>query len=277
YEHCRNFNPEFTCESPAKLVKLLESKEANQIEFCKIKNLVDDILQMHRNSELDIILRLLLDPTWVATGLTIEHETMVRECKWVSKKISQVISLDGESDQRTSSSAVIPGDFFEAVESSWKGRVKRIHAEEVFAEVEKAADTLSLAVTEDFLPIISRIKATSAPLGGPKGEIVYAREHDAVWFKGKRFTSSVWGVTPGEEQIKQLRPAIDSKGKKVAEEWFTTKKVEDALNRYHEAGSKAKVRVLELLRDLSVELQTKINVLVSTSMMLVISKALFSH
>ncbi|KAI3882371.1 hypothetical protein MKX03_028071 [Papaver bracteatum] len=269
--------PEFTCESPAKLVKLLESREANHIEFCKIKNLVDDILQMHRNSDLDIILRLLLDPTWVATGLKIEHETMVSECKWVSRIIARVISLDGESDQRISSSAVIPSDFFEAMESSWKGRVKRIHAEEVFAEVETAADALSLAVTEDFLPIISRIKATSAPLGGPKGEIVYAREHDAVWFKGKRFTPSVWGGTPGEEQIKQLRPAIDSKGKKVGEEWFTTKKVEDALNGYHEAGSKAKVRVLELLRDLSVELQTKINVLVFTSMMLVISKALFSH
>ncbi|KAI3962361.1 hypothetical protein MKX01_005363 [Papaver californicum] len=269
--------PEFTCESPAKLVKLLESREANHIEFCKIKNLVDDILQMHRNSELDIILRLLLDPTWVATGLKIEHETMVSECKWVSKKIAQVISLDGESDQRTSSSPAIPGDFFEAMESSWKGRVKRIHAEEVFAEVETAADTLSQAVTEDFLPIISRIKTTSAPLGGPKGEIVYAREHDAVWFKGKRLTPSVWGGTPGEEQIKQLRPAIDSKGKKVGEEWFTTKKVEDALNRYHEASSKAKVMVLELLRDLSVELQTKINVLVFTSMMLVISKALLSH
>ena len=42
-----------------------------------------------------------------------------------------------------------------------------------------------LQVTEDFLPIITRIKATTAPFGGPKGEILYAREHEAVWFKGK--------------------------------------------------------------------------------------------
>ena len=89
-----------------------------------------------------------------------------------------------------------------------------------------------LQVTEDFLPIITRIKATIAPFGGPKGEILYAREHEAVWFKGKRFAPSVWAGTPGEEQIKQLKPAADSRGRKVGEEWFTTMKVEDALMRY---------------------------------------------
>ncbi|RVW34971.1 DNA mismatch repair protein MSH1, mitochondrial [Vitis vinifera] len=130
---------------------------------------------------------------------------------------------------------------------------------------------------EDFLPIISRIKATTAPLGGPKGEVVYAREHEAVWFKGKRFAPVAWAGTPGEEQIKQLRPAIDSKGRKVGLEWFTTVKVEDALTRYHEAGDKAKARVLELLRGLSAELQTKINILIFASMLLVIAKALFAH
>jgi predicted GIY-YIG superfamily endonuclease len=53
--------------------------------------------------------------------------------------------------------------------------------------------------------------------------------------------------------------------------------VEIALVRYHEASENAKARVLELLRELSVKLQTKINVLVFASMLLVISKALFSH
>lgn len=77
-----------------------------------------------------------------------------------------------------------------------------------------------------------RIKATTAPFGGPKGEVLYAREHEAVWFKGKRFAPAVWGGTPGEEQIKQLKRAVDSKGKKVGEEWYTTAKVEDALMRY---------------------------------------------
>ena len=47
--------------------------------------------------------------------------------------------------------------------------------------------------------------------------------------------------------------------------------------RYHEAGDKAKARVLELLRGLSAELQTKINILIFASMLLVIAKALFAH
>lgn len=47
--------------------------------------------------------------------------------------------------------------------------------------------------------------------------------------------------------------------------------------RYHEASENANARVLELLRELSVKLQTKINVLVFASMLLVIAKALFAH
>jgi hypothetical protein len=47
--------------------------------------------------------------------------------------------------------------------------------------------------------------------------------------------------------------------------------------RYHEACDKAKEKVLELLRGLSAELQNNINMLVFASMLLIISKALFSH
>ncbi|KAK4266236.1 hypothetical protein QN277_027186 [Acacia crassicarpa] len=269
--------PEFTCVSSAKLVKLLGLREANHIEFCRIKHALDEILLMHRTPELNEILKLLIDPTWVATGLKIDFETLVSGCEVISEKIGETIYLDGENDQKINSFSVIPDEFFEDMESSWKGRVKRIHIDDAFIEVERAAEALSLAVEEDFVPIISRIKAAAAPLGGPKGEILYAREHEAVWFKGKRFAPTVWAGGPGEEQIKQLKPALDSKGRKVGEEWFTTTKVEAALTRYHECGEKANARVLELLRGLSAELQSKINILVFASISLVIAKALFSH
>ncbi|KAI3725269.1 hypothetical protein L1987_65050 [Smallanthus sonchifolius] len=171
----------------------------------------------------------------------------------------------------------IPSEFFEEMESSWKVRVKRVHLIEAYEEVDKAAEALSLAVTEDFLPVVLRIRATTASFGGPRGEIAYAREHKAVWFKGKRFSPAVWAGTPGEEQIKQLRPSVDSRGRKVGEEWFTTVKVEDALTRYHEASANAKTTVLELLRGLSAKLQAKVIVLVFASMLLVNAKALFAH
>ncbi|XP_077227245.1 MUTL protein homolog 1 [Tasmannia lanceolata] len=268
--------PEFTCVPAAKLVKLLESMEANHVEFVRIKNVVDEILHMHGNSELSSILQMLLEPTWMATGLKVESEILVNECKLISDQIREMISLDGETDE-ISSFPNIPGDFFEDMESPWKGHVKRVHAEITFLQLDRAAEALSKAVMEDFLPIVLRVKAVISPLGGPKGEISYAREHEAVWFKGKRFSPSVWSGTPGEEQIKQLIPATDSKGRKVGEEWFTTTKVDDALFRYHEARARAKANVLELLRGLSAALQTKINILVFSSMLLVIAKALFSH
>ncbi|CAI9118019.1 OLC1v1019520C1 [Oldenlandia corymbosa var. corymbosa] len=281
-EICRLMNnvtcsiPEFTCFPPAKLVKLLELREANHVEFCKIKSVVDQILQMSTNLELNKILKLLMDPTWVATGLKIEFETLVNECELVSRRIGEIVSLDGETDQKISSFQNIPNEFFEDMEASWKGRVKRIHLEEEFLEVENASRALSLAVSEDFDPIITRIKASS-DLSRAKGEVLYAREHGSVWFKGRRFEVRIPAGTPGEEQINKLKSALDSKGKKVGEEWYTTMKVEEALSRYHDAGAKAKLKVMDLLRELSSELQTKINILVFASMLLVISKALFSH
>lgn len=60
------------------LVKLLESREANHIEFCKIKSVLDEIILMHENSELHEILKLLIDPTWAATGLNLDFEQLVR-------------------------------------------------------------------------------------------------------------------------------------------------------------------------------------------------------
>ena len=64
----------------------------------------------------------------------------------ISTRISEMISLDGESDQTISSSKFVPVDFFEDMESTWRGRVKRVHAEQAFKEVDSAADALSNAV-----------------------------------------------------------------------------------------------------------------------------------
>ncbi|CAN6268464.1 unnamed protein product [Urochloa humidicola] len=269
--------PEFTCISAAKLVKLLESKEVNHIEFCRINNVLDEIMLMSRNAELSAILHKLLVPASVATGLKVEADILINECSFISQRIAEVISLDVESDQAITSFECIPKEFFNDMESPWKGRVKRIHAEKEFSNVDRAAEALSTAVIEDFVPIISRVKSVMSSNGGPKGEICYAKEHEAVWFKGKRLIPTVWANTPGEKQIKQLKPAIDTKGRKVGEEWFTTVKVENALSRYHEACDNAKNKVLELLRELSSELQEKINILVFCSTMLIIAKALFGH
>ncbi|KAJ0092232.1 hypothetical protein Patl1_25723 [Pistacia atlantica] len=259
------------------LLKVLLPSNCTGLPVLYVRDLLLNPPAYEIASTIQAIGKLMSNVTCSIPEFTCVSPAKVKECECASVRIGEMISLDGESDQKISSYNGIPSDFFEDMECLWKRRVKRTHIEEEIAEVEKAAEALSLAVTEDFLPILSRIKATTAPLGGPRGEILYAREHEAVWFKGRRFRPAVWAGTPGEEQIKQLKPAIDSKGRKVGEEWFSTMKVEDALLRYHEAGAKAKAKVLELLRGLSSELQTKINILVFGSMLLVIAKALFAH
>lgn len=44
----------------------------------------------------------------------------------------------------------IPSEFFEDMESSWNGRIKRIHIADEIAEVGRAAEALSLAVSLNF-------------------------------------------------------------------------------------------------------------------------------
>ena len=62
--------PDFTCVSAAKLMKLIETHEANHIEFARMRNIAQDILLMANDPQLSKVLDLLLDPTWLATGMT---------------------------------------------------------------------------------------------------------------------------------------------------------------------------------------------------------------
>ncbi|GLJ24672.1 hypothetical protein SUGI_0471830 [Cryptomeria japonica] len=270
--------PAFVCVPAPKIVKLIGAKEANHIEFCRIRNMAMEILYMHEKPELRVITNKLIDPTWMETGLKIDIETLVTECREIVDAIGKVIFLEGESEQEIYSSPIIPDDFFIEMESSWKGRIKRVNAEDVFVEVERAAEALSLAVEEDFLPIVLRVKAVVSPLGsGAKGEICYSKDHESIWFKGKCFAPAVWANTPGEEQIQNLIPAKDAKGKKVGTEWYTTPKVEEALDSYREAVVQANLKVTEILRSLAEELQRKTNTIVFLSVLSVITKTLFAH
>ncbi|KAM3378869.1 hypothetical protein P3S68_011282 [Capsicum galapagoense] len=61
------------------------------------------------NSELRAILELLMDPTWLATGLKVDFDTLVNDCGEISCRISEIISVHGESDQKISSLPAISG------------------------------------------------------------------------------------------------------------------------------------------------------------------------
>ncbi|XP_064976878.1 DNA mismatch repair protein MSH1, mitochondrial-like isoform X2 [Musa acuminata AAA Group] len=242
--------PEFTCVSAAKLVKLLESKEANHIELCRIKNVVDEIIHMSRNPELSAILHILLQPTWVATGLKVEYDVLVNECICISQKIGDILFMRGESGQETSSLEFIPDEFFENMESSWKGRVKRCHAEEAFAEVDSAAMALSIAVQR-----VKYVMQESMEQFGSRGDGLF----------------QLYGLTlPGKNKLNNSDLLQIQKVERLERNGLQ-------LARYHEASDNARAKVLNLLRGLSSDLQTKMNILVFSSILLVIAKALFSH
>lgn len=61
--------PDFTCVSAAKLMKLIETNEANHIEFARMRNIAEDIVLMADDPQLSQVLDFLLDPTWLATGM----------------------------------------------------------------------------------------------------------------------------------------------------------------------------------------------------------------
>ncbi|KAG6544388.1 hypothetical protein Mapa_014222 [Marchantia paleacea] len=273
--------PDFTCVSAAKLVKLIGAKEANHIEFARLKNMAEDVLLMDREPQLTGILDLLLDPTWLATGLRIGREHLVEDCRFFVKRLGDVLAPAGDPENAISKSDIVPDEFFQDMEVRWRGRVRREHVEKAYADVDRAAAVLAEILDEDFIPIVKRTRALAAPLGGGAGgaraEVLYSREHKGIWLKGRRFIPTVWGGTPGEEEIKRLKPALDSKGKKVGDEWHTTKRVDAALSDYRSAVETASIAVLDCLKGIAEELQCKMNAVVFVASISVIAKTLFSH
>lgn len=271
--------PDFTCVSSAKLVKLIGAKEVNKMEFHRMRCLAEDVLDMHNNQELRPVLEKLLDPVWLATGLPIQHHQLVEDCTYILHVISQVLASDDDPDRMQSRWPYVPEDFFHDMEHKWRGKVKRRLAEEIYKEVDEAAAALSNAILEDFLPVVERTKAMSNGAGytASRAEICYNRESQSVWLKGKRFQPFVEGGTLGEAEIRRLVPALDMKGKKAGEDWYTTERVEKALERYKNATENGGAAVIQILKGLAETLKVKTNAIVSISAFSIIAKTLFSH
>lgn len=269
--------PEFTCVSAAKLVKLISTKEANHIEFSRIRYLAEDVIQMHKDHQLRPILTHLLDPTSLATGLQFEQQHLVDESAQLVADLNHVLAAAADPEQEVTSFVHIPDDFFQSMESSWRGRVKRKLAEKFYEEVQKAAECLNAAVEKDFLPIVMYCKAIDAPIGqGAKAEICFSREHQAVWLKF-RHSSAISRGTLVEELVNALKPAVDGKGKRVRDDFYTTTTIEEALDRYRDAVENAMWTVYEVLRRLAEDLKSKLNTIVFISVLAIVAKTLFAH
>lgn len=210
------------------------------------------------------------------TGLRIGRKQLVADCKMISSKVQYILALEGDADQVSSQGAGIPDDFFRDLEDSWKGRVKREHAEDIYRQVDDAAKDLAIAVNVDFSPIVSHLQGND--MKGHKVEICSSYEDQAVWLRGKNFKLLEGANNASvDTALKSLIPALDAKGKKVGDEWWTTSRVESALSNYRVAVDKARARVLELLKEIAGNLQPKIEVMIFTSTLSVIAKTLSMH
>lgn len=267
--------PDFTCVSAAKLKRLIEAKEVNHVELSRIQRLAEDVLYMSNDPQLTGFLDLLLEPAWLATGLRIGRKQLVADCKMLTSKLGQMLASEGDLDQARSQGAGIPDDFFRDLEDTWRGRVRREHAEEVYREVDEAANELITAVNNDFCPIVSHTDGDNGK--GLKIEVCYSYEDQAVWLQGKNLKSLAGSDGSVGAALKCLVPAVDAKGKKVGEEWWTTSRVESSLSKYRAAVENASVRVLEILRAIAEDLQPKTEVLIFVSTLSVIAKTLYMH
>lgn len=209
------------------------------------------------------------------TGLRIGRKQLIADCKMLTTKLGPMLASEGDLDQARSQGAGIPDDFFRDLEDIWRCRVKREHAEEIYREVDEASDELIAAVKNDFSPIVSHTEGDNPK--GLKIEICHSYEDEAVWLQGKNLKSLPGGDASLDEALKCLVPAVDAKGKKVGEEWWTTSRVESALSKYRAAVENANVRVLELLRAITEDLQPKTEVLMFVSTLSVIAKTLYMH
>ncbi len=200
---------------------------------------------------------------------------LVDDCKTLASRIGRILACEGDTDQGISTAECIPEDFFRDLEDHWRGHVKWEHANEVYGDVRDAAVELSAAVKSDLHPVVLSMEADISK--GLKPEICYSSEDQAVWLRSKNIKLSGGTDVPGETELKCLIPALDSKGKKVGDEWWTTSRIESALVNYRTAVDKASAKVVEVLRDLAEDLKPKVEVLVFISVLSVIAKTLYMH
>ncbi|MCO5557445.1 hypothetical protein L7F22_011009 [Adiantum nelumboides] len=200
------------------------------------------------------------------------QQAQVNNCVHLKTQLISVLAAEDDPEQQFSNVSHIPDEFFQTLEYSWRGRVKRELAADFYKEVENAAQQLSTAVENEFVPILMHVRASDANMAGaPKAEITFSRDNDAVWLKLRNIPANHL------KQFSRLLPAQDAKGKRAKDDLYSTISVESALERYRTAVLRASGRVYEILRSLAEELKGSLNTIVFTTVLAIIAKTLFAH
>jgi hypothetical protein len=93
----------------------------------------------------------------IATNQLFFGQSQINDCIFIKEQLDNVLADEDDPEQKLSSHPCIPDDFFQVMESSWKGRVKREIAENCYDGVQDAAEELNAAVCTYYPKILELI------------------------------------------------------------------------------------------------------------------------
>ncbi|GJP63499.1 hypothetical protein CLOP_g20566 [Closterium sp. NIES-67] len=172
--------------------------------------------------------------------------------------------------------------FFEDMEGRWRGRVRYEHIKEECDRVARAAERYNEVVRRELMPFVNRSRNLSwktSKASSKSVEIVAFRDH-GVLLKGriaKKLASPDDPVDPLHELSRLLEPAVDGKGKKMSDGWYSTPAVDEALIEYKEAVVAAHAAVVAALQQLSRDLQLYLRSIVAVANFGIVARTLDEH
>ncbi|CAI7916091.1 unnamed protein product [Closterium sp. NIES-54] len=174
-------------------------------------------------------------------------------------------------------------DFFEEMEARWRGRVRYEHIQAECERVARAAARYNEVVKRDLMPFVNRSRSLSSRTSitaAKKVEIAAYRDY-GVLLKGTRAKALVSAQDPSDPLhalVQQLVPAaVDSKGKKAGDGWYSTAAADEALSEYKDAVAAAHLAVVAALQKLSSELQPYLSSIVAVANFCIVARTLDAH
>jgi len=257
--------PSLECMSPAKIVRLLNAREANTAMFVQLDQMLEGTKTLLGQYGLKAAIEHLLVVAEAETGYSLSREGLMDECSIVLEEIRQIV-VDGIEPQYSHVEHA-PRSFIESNEE-YLGRVREDASERIrtaYGRVSAAAADLDRALGEELVPF-------TCPLDGAKSgngktpHLVHDIFNNTVWLGAKR----------APDGAQALVHPVDRRGIRVMDR-LSTPRVEEALEEYRNATVEASWIVNAELKDLSERCNHHIQSIVTAATMSIVARTLILH
>jgi hypothetical protein len=264
-------NPYLEVVPPAKIAKLLRTREGSHVFFAELSAMAAAVRGMlrHRSAEVRRAAELVLNPVALKVVRPVTVAGLSTACEEAERIIAGVVAaevLEGggareavmvtsaaEDDDADDASAEEEEEFFEAHSSDapprvahvprhflrlnepWRGRVRRERVAEAVEAVEAAARELADAIQADLVPLISASEAVRVPKNR-RCHLEHDQRNNALFL---RFLPAALAKETqkksADANAQQLVHPTDRFGKEIGDRW-TTPRVAQALETYRVAA-----------------------------------------